>query len=331
VSAARHGPEALACAWRIGALCCVLALSGCGTFSGRSGDSGKRPEAAKRGGYYLNDGPGDNPPANLDEIADAVPRVEPLGRGTLRPYSVMGRSFTPMTQLGGYRERGMATWYGRRYHGQPTASGEIYDMYAMTAAHPVLPIPSYVRVTNLANARSVVVRINDRGPFLGDRLIDLSYVAAHKLDILRNGSALVEVESIVPTSQTAKRPAPVVVPSTQAAEPAAQAQAVEAVAEVAPASVALAAPTLPVERTASAPAGAYYLQLGAFSLRDNAQRFADRMRIDLGALEATFVIVAADNLHRVQAGPYGSRDAALQAAAQIGQALGAAPLLVAPR
>jgi len=202
-------------------------------------------------------------------------------------------------------------------------------MYAMTAAHPVLPIPSYARVTNLANARSVVVRINDRGPFLDERLIDLSYVAAQKPDILRNGSALVEVEAIVPGSQTARPSAPVVVPSAPAAEPAAQ--AVDAIADAVPASVALAAPTLPVERTAAAPAGGYYLQLGAFSARDNAQRFAERMRAELGSIEASFLIIDAGGLHRVQTGPYANRDAALQAAAQIGQALGAAPLLVAPR
>jgi rare lipoprotein A len=272
------------------------------------------------------------PPPDVLSIPDAVPRAESRSRRGNPPfYEVFGKRYYVLASSDGFVERGTASWYGPGFHAASTSLGEPYDMYAMTAAHKTLPLPAYAEVTNLRNGRKVVVRINDRGPFLGDRLIDLSYVAAHKLDILRNGSALVEVESIVPTSQTAKRPAPVVVPSTQAAEPAAQAQAVEAVAEVAPASVALAAPTLPVERTASAPAGAYYLQLGAFSLRDNAQRFADRMRIDLGALEATFVIVAADNLHRVQAGPYGSRDAALQAAAQIGQALGAAPLLVAPR
>ena len=159
-------------AWRLAALCCALALTGCGTFSGRSGD--RSPDSGKRGGgYYLDDGPGDNPPANLDHIPDAVPRLEPLVRGTARPYTAMGRSYTPMTQLAPYRARGVGTWYGRRYHGKRTASGEIYDMYAMTGAHPVLPIPSYARITNLDNGRSVVVRINDRGPFLESRVIDL--------------------------------------------------------------------------------------------------------------------------------------------------------------
>jgi rare lipoprotein A len=161
-------------------------LSGCGTPA-------KRP-----GGYYLDDGPGANPPANIDRIPDAVPRVEPLNHGTMRPYVVRGKQYTPMTALGPYKARGIATWYGRRYHGKQTASGERYDMYAMTAAHTTLPIPSYARVTNLANGKSVVVRINDRGPFVDGRIIDLSYTAAHKLGVLAGGNARVEVEALVP-------------------------------------------------------------------------------------------------------------------------------------
>ncbi len=103
-----------------------------------------------------------------------------------------------MARVVPYKARGRASWYGKRYHGQPTASGEPYDMYAMTAAHPTLPIPSYARVTNLRNGKAVIVRINDRGPFRGDRLIDLSYTAAYQLGIVGSGSDLVEVESIVP-------------------------------------------------------------------------------------------------------------------------------------
>ena len=116
----------------------------------------------------------------------------------MRPYVALGKWYTPKTSLESYRERGIASWYGRRYHGQKTASGELYDMYGMTAAHPTLPIPSYVRVTNISNRKSVVVRVNDRGPFLSDRLIDLSYTAAYKLDVLGGGSAWVEVETILP-------------------------------------------------------------------------------------------------------------------------------------
>ena len=157
-------------------------------------------------------GPGDNPP-DLDRIPDAQPRAERLHRFANNPYQVFGKDYVPIRVGMAYRERGVASWYGRRYHGQKTSSGETYDMYSMTAAHPTLPIPSYVRVTNVANGRTVVVRVNDRGPFHSDRLIDLSYVAAYKLGYVQAGSALVEVESVTADSTpqvvaAAQRPAP---------------------------------------------------------------------------------------------------------------------------
>jgi rare lipoprotein A len=150
----------------------------------------KRP-----GGFYKDDGPGDN--ARLASIPDAVPRAEPLHRYANRPYEAMGRKYVPLTRVGVYKQRGTASWYGKRFHGNPTSSGEKYDMYKMTAAHPILPIPSYVRVTNLANGRTVVVRVNDRGPFHKERVIDLSYAAAAKLGYVGAGSARVLVEQIV--------------------------------------------------------------------------------------------------------------------------------------
>ena len=167
-----------------------------GTAPDKRANKGASSADARRGGYYLDDGPGDAPPRDLDAIPDAVPRAEPLNPRTARPYVVFERRYVPMTALEPYRQRGVATWYGRRYHGQRTSNGEVYDMYAMTAAHPTLPIPSYVRVTHLGNGRSVVVRVNDRGPFLGDRLIDLSYTAAAKLGYVNAGSAEDEVELI---------------------------------------------------------------------------------------------------------------------------------------
>ena len=117
------------------------------------------------GGYYLDDGPGDSPPADLDTIPEPIPQPEPLRRATMRPYVVMGQTYTPMRELTPYKARGVASWYGRRYHGKQTSSGEIYDMYQISAAHPTLPIPSYARVTNVVTGRSVVVRINDRVRF----------------------------------------------------------------------------------------------------------------------------------------------------------------------
>jgi rare lipoprotein A len=161
----------------------ILLLAGCSTTN--------------KGGYYKDDGPHERPPANLERVADAVPRSEPLHKFANRPYEALGKRYVPMTSVQPFRQSGLASWYGKRYHGQKTSSGETYDMYAMTAAHPTLPIPSYVRVTNVANRKSVVVRINDRGPFKSERVIDLSYVAAYKLGFIQAGQARVEVEAIV--------------------------------------------------------------------------------------------------------------------------------------
>ncbi|SDZ76666.1 septal ring lytic transglycosylase RlpA family protein [Nitrosospira multiformis] len=221
----RGQPVARRCAAWMAALTIPVFLTGCGTFFKleKSEEKSVKPSPVstlfggkkKGGGYYLDDGPGDNPPADLHLIPDAVPREEPLRASTMRPYSALGKRYKPMTRHERYKTRGMASWYGRRYHGQKTASGEVYDMYAMTAAHPTLPIPSYARVTSVTSGKSVVVRVNDRGPFLSNRLIDLSYTAAYKLDVLGGGSGLVEVESIVPgtgsftqlaTAASAERP-----------------------------------------------------------------------------------------------------------------------------
>jgi rare lipoprotein A len=156
------------------------------------------PEPQGKGGYYKDDGPGDKPPPNLAEVPDAEPKAEPLHRFANRPYKVFGTDYVPLARVQPFRQHGIASWYGRRFHGQKTASGEPYDMYAMTAAHPTLPIPSYARVKRLSNGRSVVVRVNDRGPFHSTRVIDLSYAAAYKLGFIQAGSAQVEVESILP-------------------------------------------------------------------------------------------------------------------------------------
>jgi rare lipoprotein A len=149
------------------------------------------------GGYYLDDGPLDAVPVDIAALPDAVPRREPLHRFANRPYTVLGKDYVPLRELTPFRQSGIASWYGRRYHGQKTSSGEPYDMFAMTAAHPTLPIPSYVRVTRPETGKSVVVRINDRGPFLHGRVIDLSYAAAWKLGIIEKGSGNVLVESVL--------------------------------------------------------------------------------------------------------------------------------------
>ncbi|MFY9261993.1 MAG: septal ring lytic transglycosylase RlpA family protein [Gallionella sp.] len=147
------------------------------------------------------------PTAAVDElvdiynIPDAVPQDDPLHPFANRPYTVFGQSYTPMQSAVGYKERGIASWYGTGFEGNITASGEVCELYVMTAAHNLLPIPSYVRVTHLGNGKSVVVKVNDRGPFRNDRLINLSYVAAKKLDMIELGTAEVEVESVMPDSR----------------------------------------------------------------------------------------------------------------------------------
>lgn len=164
----------------------------------------------KAGAYYLDDGPGKVDQRRLAKLMtqpDPVPVPEKLRPRANRPYTVMGQRYTPMTEHRPYRQQGVASWYGQRFHGKPTSIGEPYDMYGMTAAHPTLPLPSYVRVRNLENGRTVVVRVNDRGPFLRGRLIDLSFLAAHKLGYVHRGHARVEVELIDPEAPRLARSA----------------------------------------------------------------------------------------------------------------------------
>lgn len=313
------------------------------------------------GGYYLDDGPGDSPPADLDSIPDAVPKVEPLHRGAMKPYVVMNQSFTPMTELVPYKAQGMATWYGRRYHGKPTSTGEPYDMYAMTAAHPTLPLPSYVRVTNIANGKSVVLRVNDRGPFIDNRLIDLSYTAAYRIGVLGGGSALVEVESIIPGGSVIAKAAPPAPPAARWANTSAVASGQDPRARSRPGAstpvskpdddpiLAIAAAagdtSFPPDYSAQAPAGApasptrapsppakdsrgVYLQLGAFGSRENAESYLARAKVQLDWLSERLHVLGREGLFRVHAGPYSSSTEARQIADRVALALGVKPVVV---
>ena len=184
-------------ATRVFAMLAAAALvASCSTSPKAPARSGAAAPPAASSKYYSDDGPPDRIPVDLDAVPDAVPRAEPLHRFANRPYVVLGREYVPATALGPYREEGVASWYGRKFHGQKTSTGEVYDMYAMTAAHPTLPLPSYARVTSVATGVSVVVRVNDRGPFLHGRIIDLSYAAAHRIGIAQKGSGRVIVESL---------------------------------------------------------------------------------------------------------------------------------------
>ena len=237
-----------------------------------------------RGGYYQDDGPHARPGVDVSKIPDAVPRDEPLSARGNNPYTVFNVGYRPLKSATGYRERGVASWYGKKFHGRRTSSGETYDMYSMTAAHKTLPLPSYVRVRNLNNGKSVVVRVNDRGPFLNNRLIDLSYAAAARLGIIGTGTGIVEVEALSgnePASQiTAYAPEPAPLPKT-------------------------AAPRM-------------YLQVGAFTSRDNAESLKLRLAgADLKSVHIQNTDLDATPLYRVRIGPLDSVDESDRLAARV--------------
>ena len=174
----------------------ALCLAGCQTNNVEKNSEDPVTDSKSKGAYYLDDGPEEVIPENLSSIPNAIPKKEPLNKFSNRPYKVFGKTYYPMTSLKPYTATGYATWYGKKYHGNKTSIGEVYDMYKMTAAHKTLPLPCYVKVTNLKNDKTVIVRVNDRGPFVKDRIIDLSYAAANRLEIIEKGSELVKVELI---------------------------------------------------------------------------------------------------------------------------------------
>src|SRR5688572_18303938 len=236
-----------------------------------------------------------SPPPDVVAIPDAVPRAEPRGRRGNPPfYEVFGKRYYVMAESDGWVERGTASWYGPGFHAASTSLGERYDMYAMTAAHKTLPIPCYAEVTNLRNGRKVVVRINDRGPFVGDRIIDLSYTAAAKLDMLLAGTAPVEVRVISPGA-----PGSAIPPSMPAAPPPA----------VLPTAAVMPPPPAPAVTVVNAPAGAaaMFIQAGVFSDHENARRRVESLLaagIELASLDE--MPRTERTLHRVRVGPFAS-------------------------
>jgi len=216
---------------------------------------------------------------DVSHIPDAVPRVEPhSSNGNPSSYTVLGRTYHVMKSSKGYRERGIASWYGRKFHGHTTSNGEVYSMYKMTAAHKTLPIPSYAEVTNLKNGRKVVVRVNDRGPFHPNRIIDLSYVAAKKLGIVSTGTGLVEVRAIDPRNWRREPSAP-----------------------------------KPVEARYHVPLNSQnvlYIQAGAFASRYNAEQFKKKLDALLPKRSVRLSYLQNDKLYRVRIGPLNGVDEA---------------------
>jgi len=285
----------------------VAALVACGTAPRK--EPSAEPAASARPApaptpsskYYKDDGPGDGAPANVDSLPDAIPRMEPLHRFANRPYTVLGRDYVPATSLRPYRERGIASWYGRKFHGEKTSTGEIYDMYAMTAAHPTLPLPSYARVTNVASGKSVVVRVNDRGPFLHGRVIDLSYAAAAKLGIAQRGSGEVDVEAILPAGTA----------TVAAARP------------LSPVGAAPAGAPGASDPIASAEGG-FVVQLGAFASYANAQTFLAHLANQIAPIGVVPIVRQVNGLFRVFVGPYAAREDAKRMADRLREAIGVA-------
>jgi rare lipoprotein A len=314
-----------------------------------------------RGGYYQDDGPGDNPPPNLDQVADAEPRLEPYSKRGNRPYVVFGKTYTPRTDERPFYQRGVGSWYGKKFHGQRTSSGELYDMYKMTAAHPTLPIPSYARITSVASGKQVIVRVNDRGPFHSRRIVDVSYTAALKLGLLDKGSHEVELERLLPAeierlSQLKRRPQatlPIPAPGPALADSKTVAVAIDGSMQddrMAPAgddfpapsasawtwsaAAAPAASALPVAPAAPAPPappaaadkGGFYLQLGAYASADKAEAVRAKLHQQGPALAPLEVVAGA--LHRIYSGPFESRAQAARAARTLPAALAVKPIIV---
>lgn len=269
------------------ALTCCLTLVACSS-SPVIKRAPSKPAPTKDGGYYGNDGPHATPPSNLDNIPSAVPKNEPLYKYSTKPYIALGKKYVPLKSSQGYKKRGVASWYGKMFHGNKTAMGETYDMYGMTAAHTLLPLPSYVRVTNVENGRSIIVRVNDRGPFKHSREIDLSYAAAHQLRLIKKGSGLVDVEAINPDAFSSSQNNPVT-----------------------PAQPAIAASA---ENSNATIAGQHYIQAGAFGQESNAIALQERIKALDYNQSSRVKRVYNNGLHRLIIGPYHSRQAAEQAA-----------------
>jgi rare lipoprotein A len=224
------------------------------------------------------DGPGDG--RDVSQIPDAVPRVEPRSRGgNAKSYVVFGKRYYTLDSSKGFVERGIASWYGSKFHGRKTSNGETYDMYAMSAAHTRLPIPTYLQVTNLENGRKIIVRVNDRGPFHDNRIIDLSYAAASRLGMLKKGTALVEIRALDPAAP--RQPKVRMAGAEQPASPGGTPR--------------------------------IFLQAGAFSSDGNARRLQQRLADGLARpVRVVSAQTASGKVHRVQVGPLASVDIADQ-------------------
>lgn len=309
------------------------------------------PAGSGRGGYYQDDGPGEHPPENLQAIPDPEPKVEPYSTKGNRPYVVFGKTYTPISDNQPLKQRGVGSWYGKKFHGQKTSSGEPYDMYKMTAAHPTLPIPSYARVTNLKTGAQVIVRVNDRGPFHSSRIIDLSYTAALKLGYLGKGSGELEVERLLPdeierinAARLGRQEPPVAQTPPLQVAPQAEPARTES-SQVPPSNaaelnqvLALFAEPATAQPEQSAPGFAstvqaaggngFYLQLGAYGQAANAESARIRLQQSWRDTLPSIEMVQSGAVYRLYGGPFGSRAEAAKAAQLLQDSGQAKPLVV---
>ena len=329
---------------RITTLALTILLAACGsvppapmqtpTVDGEKRPISKSPTPTKKptavlkrgGGFYKDDGPAEEIPEGLDDIPDAAPKWEPLHKPATKPYVVLGKEYVPNTAVKPYKARGIASWYGKKFHGQKTSIGEPYDMFAMTAAHPTLALPSYVRVTNVQSGKTVVVRVIDRGPFHADRVIDLSYTAAYKLGLVNGGSGQVDVQAIIhgeasSTSYAQLSPPPR--PTTSDKDEIEQLSRQMAIEEQPP----RAAAKISTPGETGAIKG-IYLQLGAFSSQDNAENLKNHLLQELDWLNESMRVNPGDGIHRLHLGPYASRSDAERVAEKIRGALGYQPTII---
>jgi rare lipoprotein A len=319
------------------------------------------PAGSGRGGYYLDDGPGDNTPEGLLELPDPEPQVEPYSKRGNSSYVVFGKRYTPITDDRPLKQRGIGSWYGKKFHGQKTSSGELYDMYKMTAAHPTLPIPSYARVTNIDTGKQVIVRVNDRGPFHSSRIIDLSYTAALKLGYLNKGSGQLEVERLLPdeiarivssrreqevrAEQPATAPSgsstPTLIDAPQRSAGTASLLPVAAKADTAITVVPLPAanrqseattvnPELVAANPATSPASAsgFYIQLGAYTQAANAEAVRSRLMQDWSVTLPPIEVAEYGLFYRLHSGPFATRAEAAVAALRLQETGASKPIIV---
>jgi len=398
--------EARPAGQRLAVLTCALILAACAS---RGPTPSRSPSGGPKSSSWPDkDGPDAVIPPDLKKVPDAVPRLESIRKGgPNKPYEVLGERYEPLADDKPLVQKGLASWYGRKFHGKPTSSGEVYNMYAMTAAHATMPIPSYARVRNPKNGREVIVRINDRGPFHKGRIIDLSYTVALKLDVL-NGVAPVEIERITyedirtgawtrdrdtlspdpkvpaetpvyaaatpsgapdvtttaqlrppatPVAAQVPVPAPVTiapapVPATAATTASADAalkpipitalppgsdlpppgqSKADAMAAATAGAIAAADPAAPVPALKIAAAQGFWLQFGAFSRLEGAEQLREQFTRGMEEIAPMLTIFKDKNLHRLQAGPFTSREDARAAADRVRSAMALTPILVERR